>query len=240
MVAHARRGRRRVHHGAARGRRGDVGDGERGARVPRVQRAVAPPLRPTARPGPWARAPLDWYFNFGIDTPAQMYSLWFRRYMDEFGATNEDFGRYTVVGPSLRRHQPERVVLRASDHARRPPGVALDRGAGAPALRLLPGERRRSRARRDARRPCARRRAAGRRSWPPPTRTTATASVTYELLPRRPRDLSRGRGLRAGCCSQRAGLTPADIDVAELYENFSPIVFLVLEAFGFCGPRRGE
>jgi acetyl-CoA acetyltransferase len=34
----------------------------------------------------------------------------------------------------------------------------------------------------------------------------------------------------------RAGLSPADVDVAEIYENFSPLVFLVLEAYGFCGP----
>jgi len=35
-----------------------------------------------------------------------------------------------------------------------------------------------------------------------------------------------------------AGITADDIDVAMIYENFSPIVFIQLEALGFCG--RGE
>jgi acetyl-CoA acetyltransferase len=35
-----------------------------------------------------------------------------------------------------------------------------------------------------------------------------------------------------------AGIGPEDIDVAMVYENFSPVVLLQLEAFGFCG--RGE
>ena len=50
-------------------------------------------------------------------------------------------------GPPARRDQPARVVLRAPGHARRAPGLALDRRA-APAARLLPGERRRRRHRR--------------------------------------------------------------------------------------------
>jgi acetyl-CoA acetyltransferase len=35
---------------------------------------------------------------------------------------------------------------------------------------------------------------------------------------------------------ERAGVRPQDVDVAQIYENFSPLVFLVLEAYGFCGP----
>jgi len=188
--------------------------------------------QPHARPtGP---APLDWYFNFGINTPAKMYALWFRRYMHAYGATNEDFGRYTVsarryaaTNPkawfferpiTLDDHQASRwivePVLRLYDCCQESDGgVALvvtraDRTTDVDAPVAI-------RAVADARHPDA----------------SITANYYYDDLARYP---------EAAQCAQllfdRSGLTPADIDVAEIYENFSPLVFLVLEAYGFCGP----
>jgi acetyl-CoA acetyltransferase len=38
---------------------------------------------------------------------------------------------------------------------------------------------------------------------------------------------------------ERAGVTPADIDVALLYDHFSPMVLMQLEDYGFCAKGEG-
>jgi len=38
----------------------------------------------------------------------------------------------------------------------------------------------------------------------------------------------------------QSGYGPWDMDVAMIYENFSPIVFMQLEAFGYCGPGEAR
>jgi acetyl-CoA acetyltransferase len=38
---------------------------------------------------------------------------------------------------------------------------------------------------------------------------------------------------------ERAGLTPADVDVCQLYDAFTSMVLLTLEALGFCGKGEG-
>ena len=96
--------------------------------------------------------------------------------------------------------------------------LALDRRA-VPPLRLLPGERRRRRHRghhgRAGARPAPRRRWP---SWPPPTGSaTATACPPSPSRTSPPRTTARSAEL----LWQRAGAAPADVDVAQFYENFT-------------------
>jgi acetyl-CoA acetyltransferase len=44
----------------------------------------------------------------------------------------------------------------------------------------------------------------------------------------------------AGRLWQSTGLCAADMDIAMIYENSSPIVFYQLESFGFCGPGEAR
>ena len=175
--------------------------------------------QPHSRPmGP---APLDWYFNFGIDTPAKMYALWFRRYMHAYGATNEDFGRYTVSARRYAATNPkawfyERPITLDDHQASRwivEPVLRLydccQESDGGVALVVT---------RADA---CARRRATG-RDRGRRRRAPAPRQHHLELLPRRPRDVSRRRRPARGCCSSAPGSTPADIDVARDLRELQP------------------
>ena len=115
--------------------------------LPRLQRAVGAPLR-RRRAGPPAdgRRPTSahfaWYAPFGLLTPAQWVAMFATRYMHEYGATSEDFGRVAVADRKHAANNPKawfyEQPITLEDHQ----AVALDRRAAAPA-RLLPGERRR-------------------------------------------------------------------------------------------------
>ena len=190
--------------------------------------------QPMPQPG---RRTLDWYSTFGIRTPAQMYSLWFRRYMDEFGATNEDFGRYTVVARrhaatnpnawfyqrpiTLDDHQQSRwivePVLRLLDCCQESDGGVALVVTSADRARDLPQPAVRIEAAADAH--------------------LGNGGVMYNYYHPDLAVFPEAEFL-ARQLWDRSGLGPDDISVAMLYENFSPIVFYQLEAFGFC--KRGE
>src|SRR5262249_4996208 len=80
----------------------------------------------------------------------------------------------------------------------------------------------------------------------PPVRiTAAAASIPYDVevisnyyhpdLTVMPEALGTAKRLYG-----QSGLTPRDIQVAELYDAFTPYVMLQLEAFGFCGKGEGK
>jgi acetyl-CoA acetyltransferase len=181
----------------------------------------------------------NWYLPFGLDTPAKIYSLQFQRYMHRYGVTNEDFGRYTVVARNYAATNPL-----AWFHGR---PITLDdhqasRWIVEPVLRLLDCCQESDGGvalviTRDDRVPDLAN---------PAARILATSqsqladgdemfNYFHDDLAHFDEAASLGRQM-----FKATGLTAGEIDVAMLYENFSPIVFQQLEAFGFCGPGEAR
>jgi acetyl-CoA acetyltransferase len=181
----------------------------------------------------------NWYLPFGLDTPAKTYALTFQRYMDRYGLTNEDFGRYTVVARkhaannpdawfyqrpiTLEDHQASRwivePIIRKLDCCQESDGGVAIVVTTADRAVDLPNQAARIASISDAH--------------------VIDGSVMFNYyLP----DLSEFTEARV--LGQRlyetAGLKASDIDAAMIYENFSPIVFMQLEAFGFCGPGEAR
>lgn len=179
-------------------------------------------------------ATMNMYLPFGLDSPAKMYALWFQRYMHRFGLTNADFGLYSVLArkhaatnPSawfyqrpitLDDHQTSRwivePILRLLDCCQESDGGA--------ALVVTSAERAR-----DLAQPLVTIKAAAQGRL---INGDTVFNYYHQDITTFP---------EAAYCAQRlwerSGLRPDDIDVALLYENFSPVVFYQLEAYGFCG-----
>jgi acetyl-CoA acetyltransferase len=195
----------------------------------RSGRRFGQPNAPTTPPG-W-----NWYLPFGLDTPAKIYSLWFQRYMHRYGVTNEDFGRYSVVA---RRHAATNPHAWFHDRPITLEDHQLSRWIVEPILRLLD---------------CCQESDGGvglvvttaerARDLPqPPARIAAISDahllgghVMFDYY-RPGEDIFPEARALAGHLFGDSGLARDDIDVAMLYENFSPIVFLHLEGMGFCEP----
>jgi acetyl-CoA acetyltransferase len=176
------------------------------------------------------------YFPYGFMTPAAWIAFSARRYMHEYGATSEDFGRVAVAmrdfaatNPkaffyqrplTLEQHQTARMIadpLRLHD--------CCQESDGAVAFVITSAERARS------------------LPHTPAVIASARQSIVKDTRMMTPfyGDTLSGIAEFDACANdvyQMAGLSPADIDVACLYDHFSPWVLPQLEAFGFCG--RGE
>jgi acetyl-CoA acetyltransferase len=159
--------------------------------------------------------------------------------MHRYGVTNEDFGRYTVVARQYASTNPNAWFygrpITLEDHQR-------SRWIAEPILRLLD---------------CCQESDGGvalvvtrsdRAADLPHAPASILAATQAQLadgdemfnyykgdLAEFRESASMGRRMY-----EATGLGPADMQVAMLYENFSPIVFLQLEAFGFCGPGEAS
>ncbi|OBB17665.1 lipid-transfer protein [Mycolicibacterium setense] len=180
------------------------------------------------------KEPFERHITYGLATPAQQWSMWFRRYMVKYGVTNEDFGQYSVVA---RRHAATNPnawffekPITIDDHQ-------SSRWIVEPVLRLLDCCQESDGAvalviTRDERTPDTPN--AVRIVDAVDTHVGKSSLVTnfYSSDP-------AGFPDAAACARrlfERNGFGLSDFDVAEIYENFSPLVHLTLEAYGFCKP----
>ncbi|HWC39140.1 MAG TPA: lipid-transfer protein [Acidimicrobiales bacterium] len=189
-----------------------------------------PPM-PTAE-----SAHFSWYAPFGLLTPAQWVAMFATRYMHEYGATSEDFGRVAVAD---RRHAASNPAawfyeqpITLEDHQRSrwivEPLHLLDccqESDGAQALVVTSRDRAA-----DLRRPPAVIRGAAQGAGDEQDMMTSYYRDSITGLPE--------MGLVADQLWASAGLGPADIQTAVIYDHFTPFVLCQLEEFGFCG--RGE
>ena len=183
--------------------------------------------------------PFNWAMPYGLDTPAKIYSLWVQRYMHTYGVENIDFGRYTVSARRYAATNPnawfyERPIT-LDDHQ-------SSRWIVEPILRLLD---------------CCQESDGGvgvvitgadRAKDGPHTPVAIKAAAQAHLLGGDElfdyylgdrSEFPEAARLREELYGV-AGITVDDIDAAMVYENFSPLVHLQLEAFGFCGPGEAK
>jgi len=178
----------------------------------------------------------SWYAPSGLLTPAQWVAMFARRYMHEYGATSEDFGRVAVADRRHAATNPKawfhgQPITLADHQASRwivEPLHLLDccqESDGAQALVVTTPERARDLAQ------------------PPVIVRNAAqgAGADQHMMTSYYRESITGlpeMGLIARQLWNSTGLGPDDVQTAVIYDHFTPLVLTQLEEFGFCG--RGE
>ncbi len=178
----------------------------------------------------------NWINPYGLLTPAQQEAMFARRYMWQYGATSEDFGRISVLSRKHAATNPkawfyERPIT-LDDHQNSAmiadPLRLLDccqESDGGQAIVITSVERARDLVAKPAVIAAAAQGIGPQQiSMSSYSRRDIVAMPEVELVARQ--------------LWQQAGITPNDIDAAILYDAFTPMVLLQLEEYGFCG--RGE
>ena len=183
---------------------------------------------------------MEWCLPFGAQSPASWEALTAQAYMSRYGVSNADFGLVSVL---LRKHAATNPAawfygkpITLDDHQ-------ASRWIVAPALRMLD---------------CCQEsdggvalvitsaeRARDLRQKPVAIRGAVTSMrFDHEIVS----DYYHSKDLTHLAISDRVrerltqttGIAPRDTQVAMIYDNFTPQIFLQLEAFGFCGPGEAR
>ncbi len=205
---------------------------KRGARAARpwVQAGGGSPLTPEGIP----RAD-DWYRPWGLLRPVDQIAVLARRYMHEYGATRDHFANVALAARAHANRNPralmhDRPLSREEYMAARwisEPLCLFDNCLetdGALAVVVVSAERAR-----DCRHPPAYIHAFGQGFG-----AQHQPMVNYHS----PDPLAGPAWTCATGLWRDADFTPGDVDVAQFYDAFTPLVPLSLEGYGFCG--RGE
>ncbi|MEV0056021.1 lipid-transfer protein [Saccharopolyspora shandongensis] len=182
------------------------------------------------------RAAYSWMTPYGLNTPAQWVAMFARRYLHEYGATSEDFGRVAVLDRKHAATNPNawfygRPITLADHQASRwiaEPLHLLDccqETDGGQALVLVSAERAR-----DLPHAPVDVLAAAQGSGADQHMMTSYYRPSISGIPE--------MGLVGDQLWSQSGLRPDDVQAAILYDHFTPLVLPQLEELGFCG--RGE
>jgi acetyl-CoA acetyltransferase len=194
--------------------------------------------RAPARQAPGSGVPPAFAYTlpFGLLSPAAMCALFVRRHMHKFGTTHRQMGHVAVAARTHANRNPRAVMygrpLTLEEHAAARPiadpfrlyDCCLETD-GACALVLVSAERAHDLRRRPVHILAAAEGGEG----------SFGASLYTHAAPVYP---SANAAPVARRLWAMAGSGPEDMDVAQIYENFSGMVLLALEDYGFC--PRGE
>lgn len=184
-----------------------------------------------SRQGMGATPAAEWELPYGLRMPMGAYALAASRHMAKFGTTPEHLAQiavstreWAVMNPIARLRDPITVDDVLASPMEASPLHKLDcclvtDGAGA--VVLTSAERARDLAR------------------PPAYVLGAGTCHTHAMISQMP-DLCVTGGVAAGeRAFAVAGLSPADVDVAQFYDSFTITVLLALEDLGFCAKGEG-
>jgi acetyl-CoA acetyltransferase len=178
----------------------------------------------------------SWSYPMGLSTPAAFVAMTARRYMHAYGATSEDFGTVAVADRKHAASNPNAFFygkpITMDDHQSSrwiaEPLHLLDccqESDGGVAVVVTSAERARDL-----------------RHRPAIVRAAAQGSgVDQYVMTSYFRDGLTGlpeMGIVGQQLWQQAGVLPEDVQVAILYDHFTPFVLIQLEELGFCA--RGE